>query len=188
LISGYNIKVMKWKEIPSLPLYEVSREGHVRPKKRIVKFGLQNRPVGGKPLSPKTKTNGYQELSLTVAVNVRKSFYVHRLVAETWIGPIPPKLTVNHKDGNKKNNHVDNLEIVTQAENNRHGRENGLIKPMEGLPGSKHPRAKTTEEEVLKIRSEHAKHKSIVALMNDYPHLSKGLLTKVVYRQSWKHV
>lgn len=49
--------------------------------------------------------------------------YIHRLVAEQFIGCLDG-MTVNHKDLNKFNNHVDNLEIVTQAENNAHARAN----------------------------------------------------------------
>ena len=53
--------------------------------------------------------------------------YVHRLVAEAWIGPIPDRYQVNHIDGNKWNNKLDNLEITTASENIRHAMENGLF-------------------------------------------------------------
>jgi hypothetical protein len=51
---------------------------------------------------------------------------VHRLVYTTWIGEIPEGLTINHKDGNKRNNNIDNLETMTGAENFRHAQNNGL--------------------------------------------------------------
>lgn len=51
--------------------------------------------------------------------------YIHRLVAEVWIGPIPEGMTVNHKDLDKFNNDVENLEIVTYSENIRHAYEAG---------------------------------------------------------------
>ncbi len=50
--------------------------------------------------------------------------YVHRLVAEAFIDGRDE--TVNHKDGNKRNNHVSNLEWMSYSDNNKHARENGL--------------------------------------------------------------
>ena len=51
---------------------------------------------------------------------------VHHLVAEAFIAPIPEGYTVNHKDLNKFNNHVENLEIITRADNLKHAWENGI--------------------------------------------------------------
>jgi alpha-ketoglutarate-dependent taurine dioxygenase len=59
---------------------------------------------------------------------------VHRLVAEAWIGPIPEGYTVNHKDMNKFNNSVENLEIVTVSENLKHAWENGAFDSIK-VPG-----------------------------------------------------
>ncbi|MDP4224837.1 MAG: HNH endonuclease [Bacteroidota bacterium] len=56
----------------------------------------------------------------------RNSFYIHRLVAETYI-PNPNNLPeVNHKDGNKDNNHISNLEWTNHKDNINHARENGF--------------------------------------------------------------
>lgn len=52
--------------------------------------------------------------------------YVHRLVWESFNGPIPPGLEVNHKDGNKRNNRLDNLEVGTKRQNFEHAVRNGL--------------------------------------------------------------
>lgn len=58
--------------------------------------------------------------------------FVHRLVATHFIGNIPKGMTVNHKDGNKLNNHVDNLEIVSRSENQKHAYQHGLQLPQKG--------------------------------------------------------
>lgn len=182
LIIGYNEMVMEWKTIKSVPTYEANKNGDIRRKSDFVKFGGRMRPVGGVILSPKTKSNGYQEVNLH-----NKSKYVHRLVAEAWFGGIPKGMTVNHKDGDKQNNQLDNLEIVTYSENAKHAYKLGLAKPV-SMPGSLHPRSKTNEEEVLKIRKEHNNHKSIKKLEINYPHLSRGTLIKIVYKQTWRHI
>lgn len=58
--------------------------------------------------------------------------FVHRLVAAHFIGNIPKGMIVNHKDGNKLNNHVDNLEIVSRSENQKHAYQHGLQLSQKG--------------------------------------------------------
>lgn len=86
-------------------------------------------------------TCGYIQLS-TWDNYKQKTFLVHRLVALSFI-PNPDNLPeVNHKDGNKLNNKVDNLEWCTRSENIKHGFKNGLIsKSMVGRTGKKHWRS-----------------------------------------------
>lgn len=77
----------------------------------------------------------------------RKKVYVHRLVAEAFLGPIPKGMEVNHKDSCRSNAHADNLEIVTHTENMRHCFRNGL-----GHLGEKCSAAKLNAKQVLRIR------------------------------------
>jgi hypothetical protein len=60
--------------------------------------------------------------------NKAKSISIHRLVANAFIPNPFNKLTVNHKDGNKLNNCVDNLEWMTHSENIKHAWDTGLFK------------------------------------------------------------
>ena len=55
-----------------------------------------------------------------------KTSLAHRLLYSTWMGEIPEELTINHKDGNKRNNHISNLEAISNSENIRHAQNNGL--------------------------------------------------------------
>lgn len=79
-------------------------------------------------LKASLKENGYVYIELNIEGDV---YYkrVHRLVAETYIPNPDNKLMVNHKDGNKSNNHFTNLEWVSGSENNIHAIENGLFDP-----------------------------------------------------------
>lgn len=78
----------------------------------------------GKPRRQYT-TDGYAQVSLGVDGKYSTE-YVHRLVAKAFIPNPNNKPQVNHKDSNRKNNHVDNLEWVTNQENTIHGFEHGF--------------------------------------------------------------
>lgn len=79
----------------------------------------------GRLMRPWTNYEGY------VLINLRKNRcavvrLVHRLVWEAFNGIIPTKMEINHKNGDKSNNQLSNLELVTSAENNQHAYATGL--------------------------------------------------------------
>ena len=84
----------------------------------IDEYGNVFKPSGEKR-KPKINVHGYSEYSFFKAPN-RKTYRTHRLVALTFIPNPDNKPQVNHKDGNKLNNHVSNLEWCTASENNFH--------------------------------------------------------------------
>ena len=97
-------------------------------KGRVMSLKDSNNP---KILKTFLSKSGYVRVNL-MRKGKLKQVFVHRLVAEAFIGKIPKGMTVNHKDGNKTNNDLTNLEIVTQSENILHSRYvlgNG-IKPV----------------------------------------------------------
>lgn len=90
-------------------------------------------------------SNGYWALSLSVNGKAKHA-RVHCLMAEAFFGPRPLFMDVNHKDGDKLNNRIENLEWATELENTRHAHRLGLV------PKAKGP-AKLTPEQVREIRS-----------------------------------
>lgn len=77
-------------------------------------------------LKPDITKHGYKQVTLYIN-NKPFRIKVHRLVALLWLGKEPKdKPTVNHKDGNKLNNHYTNLEYASYYENNKHARDNNL--------------------------------------------------------------
>jgi hypothetical protein len=111
----------KWKDIKGYEgLYQVSNLGNVK--------SLNYRSAGKEHLiSPGTDRGGYNILVLCKGKKA-KSFKVHRLVANAFIPNPKNKEQVNHKDGNKQNNKVDNLEWCTCKENMHHAWKTGLYK------------------------------------------------------------
>lgn len=118
-----------WKDVIGYEnCYQVSDSGKVRSKNREVSHSSGNGKVvrKGKYLKFSTKSNGYVEVGLRFEGNTRY-FMVHRLVAINFIENPLNLPCVNHKDGNKENNFMINLEWVTYKQNMIHARETGLI-------------------------------------------------------------
>jgi len=100
--------------------YEVSNLGNVRSVERMVlheKGGLKRNP--SKVLKHGKGKNGYLTVCFSID-SIRNNHSVHRLVARAFISNESNKPQVNHKDGNKHNNYVDNLEWMTRSENGLH--------------------------------------------------------------------
>lgn len=115
------MNIETWKSIPGFEYYEASSYGRVRSVDRFMeyeRFGRISKHFRpGKILSIRwNPKNGYGNFF----PGRGNTIYIHRAIVETFIGKIPKGMAVNHKDGNKKNNFIENLEIVTYAENIGH--------------------------------------------------------------------
>lgn len=118
-----------WKPIPNFEgLYEVSNLGRV---KRLDKYincrNYKKRLLKEKIMKPIRHRDGYNYVRLYNNKKI-KIVSVHRLVAETFISNLENKSQINHIDGNKTNNNVNNLEWVTPKENIQHAIKNGLFR------------------------------------------------------------
>ena len=132
-----------------------------------------------------------------------KTHMVHRLIAKAFIPNSENKPFVNHKDGNKLNNHVDNLEWCTTAENNKHARETGLHKQACGhtiqyvSPETKQKalnnlkdHSKLTPDEVRYVRRVHIARStnfSATALAAQFG-TSVAAMSKIIKGQSYSHI
>lgn len=120
-----------WKEKHSI---EVSNYGNVR------------KIVSKEPCNVYHDSFGYPSVTCKPEKGCR-SVRIHRLVAELFIDNPECKKSVNHKDGNPKNNHVDNLEWCTQSHNIQHAYDTGLKKSV----GRNHHWSKLKDHEILEI-------------------------------------
>ncbi len=169
----------EWKPVREFPdHYEVSNYGRVRRIKpyRGVPAGRIRTPqmIGKYP--------GYM-LSIKQAAFSRMS---HRLVADAFLGPIPPGMQVNHIDGDKMNCHVDNLEIVTNSENRIHAYRVLGISPNRGVVGAKNPNVKLNWEKVDAIRAAYSAGGVIYQQLADQYGVSKVLIGQIVRFRIWR--
>ena len=136
-----------WKDIENFEgLYQVSNLGNDRSLDRIKNqfngYYYSNRIYKGKILKPAISKNGYLRVLLQ-ANGIKKNCCIHRLVAETFIPNIDNLPIINHKDENKLNNQVDNLEWCTQSYNINYGNRNKkVINKLKGKPKSEEHRLK----------------------------------------------
>ena len=136
----------------------------------------------GKKLKHSMSGTGY----LTVYVD-GKNELLHRLVAETFLHNPDNLPCVNHKDGNKLNNSIDNLEWCTYSENNLHAYKTGLKSYAHGN-GDASANHKLSSKDVAYIRSVYKKGDHLygaTALAKKYK-VSIGCITKVVHRATWR--
>lgn len=112
-------KTGSWKEITGFPGYQVNKKGEV-----ITLHYLHHNIT--RKLKPRKSKNGYYSVCL-YKDGKAYSKLIHRIVAQTFI-PNPDNLPqVNHIDGNKTNNNVNNLEWVSNSDNIKHAIKNNLI-------------------------------------------------------------
>lgn len=118
----------EWRDIEGFEgFYQVSNIGRVRRLLDRHQNSLDRNII----LKPQTDRNGYKTVYLSKNNN-RKIIHIHRLVAIGFLPNPDNKRCVNHKDGNKANNRVENLEWCTYSENTIHALENRLKIPERG--------------------------------------------------------
>lgn len=143
------VNTEKWKNIKGYEgIYQVSNLGRIKSLERMEKYKNTQRKRKEKILKG-INLNGYIRIGL-LKNKKYKNFLVHRLVATTFI-PNPNNFKeINHKDGNKQNNEISNLEWCTRSENVKHAYNTKL---KEGRKGTKNGRAKFTTKEIEEIRN-----------------------------------
>jgi hypothetical protein len=164
-----------WKDIEGYEgLYQVSNLGNVKrlagkwvKKERLIKFKIDR--------------YGYPSYSLSKN-KVLKSKTAHRLVAKAFVPNLLNKPAVNHINGIKTDNKVENLEWCTNKENTAHSIEIGL----QDQKGVKHHKCKLTEEQVLEIRKI-AYSETRTALSKKYS-VSRAHILRLIKNEGWEHI
>ena len=160
-----------WKDIPNYEGYQVSNKGNVKSLKRKCKVLV---------LHPR---NGY--LCAVGCINGKeRKISAHRAVAIAFIPNPLNKSQVNHINGIKIDNRVENLEWCTNAENMAHAVKNGLTKSS----GMQNHNAKLTDEIVFKIREMASKGMNSPQIAKEIKVVKTWSVYYIIKRKSWKHI
>jgi len=122
-----------WKDVIGYEgKYQISNMGRLKTLRREISFGRGRRFVNETIIKTSVQPNGYVSFAMNKN-RKKKTTYVHRLVAQAFIPNPENKATVNHVNGIKTDNRVENLEWNTQSENNKHI-YSGLGKNPKAIP------------------------------------------------------
>jgi hypothetical protein len=157
-----------WKQIRYYN-YEVNEEGQVRSTKT------------GKLLKPQNSWNGYRRVTLWVGYN-RKGFMVHRLVAETFLPNVEKLSEVNHKNFDKTDNSLYNLEWCSKQQNMEHAKQGNVLVSFKG---EANVTSKLTEEKVKTIRT--ISNRKLKDIAEEFG-VSVRTILRIRQRESWKHI
>jgi hypothetical protein len=164
-----------WKPVLGYEgIYEASDWGRIKSLKKIPH----------RILRPGPHTGGYQMVGLNNRIKTMRT--VHRIVCAAFFGPIPEGMEINHKNGNKKDNRLSNLELVTPCENTLHSIRVLGNRPGNRSKGEAHHHAAFTEKEVLWIRGATDIH-SYAAIARHFG-VSRSAIAHIVKRRSWTHI
>lgn len=158
----------EWRKISGVDNYFVSNDGRIKSFARYKKGLIKSLNI----------VNGYHAVRINGSGKLY--CYVHRLVAQEFIPNPENKPCINHKDANRINNHVSNLEWCTRLENQRHAIENGLYRIREN-----HPRAKLNEKQVGEIRKKYSLGNTTYKKLADEYGLSKSGIGGIISFRRW---
>lgn len=187
-----------WKDIQGYEgIYQVSNLGRVKSLPRENRY---YNPWAGKEcvrnykeriMKLKKNRGGYHVAHLRDEENNKEGWpTVHRLVATAFIENREQKPTINHKDGVKTNNFVENLEWATCSENTQHAYDMGLAKSVVAQyakKGSEHPHSKLKESDILEIRQKRKEGMTLVAIAAEYG-VYFSSIHKICKGESWTHI
>jgi hypothetical protein len=173
-----------WKDIPGYEnKYQVSNHGRFKSLSRIMLMRGKH-PYMSKDVIVIGGYNkyGYHTIGLRKEnLAPKKTFIAHRIVAQVFIPNPENKPQVNHINGVKADNRVENLEWNTASENAIHAYNNKL---MVGRIGINNPQSKLTELDIIEIRKSNIQQKDLAIIYK----VSRAVICRIKKRKGWNHI
>lgn len=171
-----------WKDIPNYEgLYQVSNLGNFKSFDRIVKYNNVTVIRKGRLLKLRQNRDGYSYTVFSVN-SIRKTIKPHRIVAEVFLKNPFNKPCVNHKNGIKHDNRIENLEWVTYSENTIHAVSIGLKKGKKN--GTSHL-CKLTKKQVNKIKNMYSKGNISQFAISKQFNISQSQVSRICRGVNW---
>ena len=165
-----------WKDIKGYEkMYQISNLGNVKSLKR--KYCRND-----KILKQAINKKGYKICALNKNRKI-KSYIVHRLIALSFIKNEFNKPQINHKNGIKTDNRIENLEWCTNSENQLHAYKIGLS----NRKGENHTQNKLKNSDIYKIRNLYNNNYSLIQLAQSFNTTSSNIY-RIVNLKTWKHL
>ena len=126
-------------------------------------------------------STGYPRVTLTAAGR-RQRVFVHRLIAETFLGPCPEGLEVAHLNGDRRDSRLSNLRYVTRSENHRHKIDHGTMSM-----GDSHPNRSICETKARQIGERPREVTSCNRVAREFGTMP-GVVSQIATGRNWRHV
>lgn len=181
-----------WLDCPEYEkVYQVSNLGRVRSKPIFIRhdgiFGDENGYI--KHVKIKNQTvNRYGYLTTKLCYDGKcRRLTIHRLVAKAFLTNENNYNQVNHINGNKFDNRLDNLEWVSASQNIQHAYDTGLM-TSEHMQGSKHFNAKVNEEDVIEMRRLYDNKEMKIKQISEKYNIGVSTTYDICKRKTWKNI
>lgn len=172
----------QWRSHSNFPLYEVSDRGRVRNLQTGRRYPAGYIHVG------QLDKNGYHVVLLRID-GKRKLAKVHRLVVTAFLEEIPVEKQVNHKNGDKADNRLENLEIVTPSQNVKHSFEalGRIMIRKNPARGERHGNARWKNRQIRRIRALYARGITQKEIARKFK-TTQGAISRITRGSAWVHV